>query len=74
MLILLVDKIDHHFHHYVFFFGFAFGDHEGEGNEGVVGDALGAVLTVKDAIIIEEPKEQGGCDTFVAIGECEWFR
>lgn len=40
-----------------FFFGAAFGDHEGEGDKGVIGDALGAVLIIKDAIAIEEPQE-----------------
>lgn len=55
ILIVLVDKVDDDFDHCVLFFGAAFGDHEGEGDEGVVGDALGTVLIIKDAIAVEEP-------------------
>ena len=68
-LIFLINKIDDDFDHCVFFFGAAFGDHEGEGNEGVVGDALGSVLIIKDAVAIEEPQEQCGGNAFVTVAE-----
>ena len=36
MLILLINQIYNHFHHDVLFLGAALGNHQGEGNEGVV--------------------------------------
>ena len=56
-LVILVDKIDDDFDHCVLFFGAAFGNHQGEGDEGIVGDALGAILVIKNAIAVEEPQE-----------------
>lgn len=56
-LVILVDEVDNDFDHCVFFFGSAFGNHQSEGDEGVVGDALGAILIIKDAVAIEEPEE-----------------
>ena len=53
----------------VSFFGAAFGNHQGEGNKGVVGNTLGAVLIIKDAVAIEEPQEQCGGNAFVAVAE-----
>lgn len=41
-LIVFVDEVDDDLDHCVLFFGAAFGDHEGEGNKGVVGYALGS--------------------------------
>lgn len=49
-LVVFVDEVDDDFDHGVFFFGAAFGDHQGEGNEGIVGDALCAVLIIKDSV------------------------
>lgn len=69
ILIVLVDEVDDDFDHCVLFLGAAFGDHKGEGNKGVVGDALGAVLIIKDAVAIEEPEEQCGGNAFVAVAE-----
>lgn len=53
--VILIDEVDDDFDHCVFFFGATFGDHQGEGDKGVVGDALGTVLIIKDAVAIEEP-------------------
>ena len=39
-LVVLVDKVDDDFDHGVLFFGATFGNHEGEGDKGVVGDTL----------------------------------
>ena len=69
ILIVLVDKVDDDFDHGVLFLGSAFGDHQGEGDEGVVGNALGAVLIIKDAITVEKPQEQCGGNAFVAVAE-----
>lgn len=57
ILIVLVDKIDDDFDHCVLFFGTAFGNHQGEGDEGIVGDALGAILIIKDAVTVKKPQE-----------------
>ena len=50
--VVLVDEVDNDFDHCVFLFGAAFGDHQGKGYEGVVGDAFGAVFVVEYAISI----------------------
>ena len=54
-LVVLVDEVDNDFDHRVLFFGAAFGDHEGKGDEGVVSDALGAVLIIKYPVAVEKP-------------------
>lgn len=41
------NQVDDDFDHGVFFLGVPFGDHKGEGDKGVVGDALGAVLIIR---------------------------
>lgn len=43
LLVIFVDEADDDFDHGVFFFSAAFGDHEGEGDKGVDGDALGII-------------------------------
>ena len=49
--------------------GSAFGDHQGHGDEGIVGDALAAIVAVEDVVLFEEPQEKRGGDTLVAIDE-----
>lgn len=68
-LIILVYEVNDDFDHGVLFFGAAFGDHQSEGNEGVIGNSLGTVFIIKDTITIEEPQEQGGGNAFVAVTE-----
>lgn len=68
-LVVLVDKIDNDFNHHVFFFSPAFGNHESEGDERVICDALVSVRGIENAIAVHKPKEERGGDTFVAIGE-----
>ncbi len=41
--VIFVNKIDDDFDHCVFFFGTAFGDHEGEGDKGIIDTALGII-------------------------------
>lgn len=53
--VVFVDEVDDYFDHGVLFLGAAFGNHEGEGNKGIVGDSLGAVFIIKDAIAVEKP-------------------
>lgn len=43
------NQVDDDFDHGVFFLGVPFGDHKGEGYEGVIGDALGP-LHYKNAV------------------------
>lgn len=44
--VVLVDEVDDDFEHSVFFFGAAFSDHKGQGDKGIVSDALGAVFII----------------------------
>ena len=39
----------------VLFFGAAFGNHQREGHKCIVGNALAAVLAVKDVVVVQEP-------------------
>lgn len=55
----LVYKVDYDLDHRVFLLGAAFCNHEGERHEGVIGNALGAILVVENAVTIKEPQEQG---------------
>ena len=67
--VVLVDQIHHHLDHHILFLRIAFRNHQGESHQSVVGDALGAVFVIEDAVIVEEPEEQRGGDTFVAVTE-----
>ena len=69
LLILLIYQIYHHLHHHVFFLRSTLGYHQREGNEGVVGYALVAVLCVKHMVVVEELQEQHGGNALVAIAE-----
>ena len=51
MLILLINQIYYHFHHDVFFLGAALGNHQGEGNEGVVGTRIKSLFSKKNATL-----------------------
>lgn len=55
--VILIDEVDDDFDHCVLFLSAAFGNHQSEGDEGVVSDALSAILVVKNAVAIEEPQE-----------------
>lgn len=57
ILIILIDQVNDDFDHCVLFFGATFGNHQGEGDEGIVGDALGANLIIKDAVTVKKPQE-----------------
>ena len=68
-LVVFVDEVDHNFDHHVFLFGAALGNHQGQSNEGVVGNTFGAVGVVEDAVIVEKPQEQRGSNALVAVAE-----
>ena len=55
--IVLVDEVDDDFNHGILFLGATFGNHQGEGNECVVGNALGAVSVIENAVAVEKPQE-----------------
>ena len=67
--IVFVDQVYYHFHHDILFLCSAFGYHEREGDEGAVGDAFGAILTVEDAVVVHKPKEEGSSNAFVTVTE-----
>ena len=55
--------------HETFFAGVAFGDHEGDSNEGAIGDFEFAVGGKIILIESEEHDEEEGGDAFVAVEE-----
>ena len=67
--IVSVDQVYYHFYHDILFLCSAFGYHEREGDEGAVGDAFGAILTVENAVVVHKPKEEGSCNAFVTVNE-----
>jgi len=50
--IVFVDQVHYNLYHDILFLCSAFGYHEREGDECAVGDALGAVLTVENAVVV----------------------
>ena len=65
----LINQVHHHLHHHILFVRPAFGNHQRQGDQGIVGYALAAILAVEDAVVVEEPKEQRGRNTFVSVAE-----
>ena len=63
----LIDEVYHHFYHYVFLFRLALCNHQCEGNERIVGNAFGAIGTIEDAVVIHEPEEESGGNTFINL-------
>ena len=53
--IFLVDQIHHHSNQHVLFPRPALSDEQRHGDQGVVGDALGAVVAVKRTVLFQEP-------------------
>ena len=51
LLIIFVDQIDYHFYHHIFLFGAAFGNHQCQGNKGVVCYTFSAVCGIKDPVL-----------------------
>ena len=50
-----IGQIYHHLHHHIFLLRSAFGNHQREGNEGVVGYTLVTVLCIKHMVVVEKP-------------------
>lgn len=65
--VLLVNQVHDYFHHHIFFFCLALSNHQGQGYEGIVGESFSSVFAIEDAVVVEEPKEQGGCDVRPSI-------
>ena len=57
MLVSLINQIHHHFHHHVLLLCFALCNHQSQGHEGVICQALGSVKAVEYAIVIQKPQE-----------------
>ncbi len=68
-LVVLINQVYDNLLHRIFLFRPALGDHQGQGNQGIVGNTLRPVLIVKNAVAVEKPQEQSGGNTFVAIAE-----
>ena len=69
LLVALIDKIYHHFHHHVFLFRPVLRYHQRKGYEGVVGYTLGAILTIENMVVVHKPKKECGGNTFVSVTE-----
>ena len=67
LFISLIDQVHHDFHHHVFLFSLALSYHQSQSNEGVVSYTLGAVFTIEDVVIVEEPEEEGGGNALVGF-------
>ena len=63
------DEIDHQ----VVFGGFGFGNHQGERNKGVVGNALSAGFRQQQLGLIEKIEKKCGTNALVAIDESMVF-
>ena len=65
----LVNQVHYNLHHHILFFCLTLSNHKGEGYEGVISQTLRAIFAIEDSIIIQEPQEQRGSNTFVSITE-----
>ena len=65
----LIDKVYHHFYHYIFLFRLALCYHQREGNERIVSNAFGAIGTIENIVVIHEPEEEGSCNALITIAE-----
>jgi len=67
LFVPLIDKIDYYFHHHILLLRLALGNHQRQSHKGVIGQTFRTICTVKDAVVVEEPKEQRGCNAFVGF-------
>ena len=68
-LVVLVYQVYNDLHHHVLLLRAAFGYHEREGDQSVVGYALRAVRVVEDTVTSHEPQEKSSGNAFVAVSE-----
>ena len=69
-----IDQADGQLEHGVHLIHPAFGNHQRQRNEGVVGYAFPAILTIKNAVVLHKPKEQRGSNTLVPVAEAVVLR
>ena len=55
LIIALVNQVHYDLHHYILLLGTALGNHQCERYKGIVGNALGAIRTIKNSVIVQEP-------------------
>ena len=67
LFILLINQVHYHLHHHIFLLSLALSNHQSQGNEGIVSQSLGAVFAIEDAVVVEEPKEEGGCNALIGF-------
>lgn len=51
-LVILVDEVDDHLHHDVLLLGAALGNHQREGDEGVICNTLATIRSIQDAMVL----------------------
>ncbi len=54
--VILVNEVHNHLHHDVLFLSAALGNHEREGNKGVIGNTLAAIQSIQNAILLHKPE------------------
>ena len=69
LLIVLVYQIHNHLHHHILLLGTALGNHQGECHERVVDYTLAAVCGIENVVLLHEPQEEHGGNTFVTVAE-----
>ena len=69
LYVLLVYQIYHHLHHHILLIRLALGNHQGQGNKGVVGKSFCVVCSIENVVVVGELKEEGGGNALVAIAK-----
>ena len=74
LFISLIDQVHYHLHHHILLFSLALGNHQRKSNESVISYTLGAVFTIEDVVVVEEPEEEGGGNALVSfLLNCQEF-
>ena len=67
LIIVLVNQVDHYFHHDILFLRTALGYHQCKSHKGVVGNAFAPIRIIKNAIAGHKPQKEGGRNAFVCV-------
>ena len=70
----MVNEIYHYFYHHVFFLRSALRNHQGESDQCIVCNALGAIHAIQNTVIVHKPKEQRCGNALIAVAERVVFR
>ena len=68
-LIPAVDQIDDQFDHRLLICWFAFGDHQRDSHQSIIGNPLRSIFSVKRFVARQKGNEQGGGNALIAVAE-----